>query len=101
MKCMTIYNFWLLKADRQLSVNRAGCKKKKKGRITKGLKETFGYDGYVHSLDCGDSFILEDIGQIASVVYTLNMYCFCILTFPYLHSQKKISIKNKEQAIEV
>lgn len=81
-------------------MNRAGCKKKK-GRITNGRKETFGGDGYVHSLNCGDSFIVVDIGQIASVVYTLNMRCFCTLTIPYLYSQKKISIKTKEQAIEV
>ena len=26
-------------------------------RITKGCKETFGSDGYVHDLDCGDGIM--------------------------------------------
>ena len=40
---------------------------RQKGQITKGHEETFGCDGYVHYLDCGDAFtgiyICQDLSK--------------------------------------
>lgn len=42
----------------------------RKGSIMKGYKETLKDYGYVHSLNCGDSFIGVCIRQITLVPYT-------------------------------
>lgn len=41
------------------------------GQITKGLKETFGGNGYVPYLDCGDSFTVYHTSELIKL-HTLN-----------------------------
>ena len=67
------------------------------GRDYKGHEETFGSDGCVHNLACGDSFMCIYISQLIQL-YTLHMYCLLYVNYSLIKLFKNKPKHNKKKS---